>query len=893
MQLKDILTIDNGAKFLNVDLHIHSFGASDDVTDPQMTAENIVESAVAQGLSVIAITDHNSDANVRAAMSHAAQFAGELLVLPGTEITTAHGHLLVYFDPARVADLAKFLAKIDLIGERGAADTRTAKSMSDVVSEAEALGAICIAAHIDREKTGFERFAPGYQNWKKDVIQNAGLYGIECDDPANLCWYSDTDEGSSAGAERKKIYAGRREKQALKGRHALARLQGSDSHTMAQFETGDPDKVWTRMKLADLTWSSVRTALVDPEARVRAAALVPKVMPRIRGMAVVGGFLDGEVIHFSNNLNSLIGGRGTGKSTTIRALAYAFGHFDKFSEFENCPNVVQVFCEDANGVPYLYERARGGEVSVRAKEDGAITEVPKDAFRVEYFGQGELSEIARDPLNSPRLFQDFLDRHTYLSDLLTREESIVIELRENAAQLIPLEAGAGQLIAKREALAGIEQKLKIAEEGHLREIVSTKSKVTSEKTMRGTLETIAQSYKLGLSLAKFECSFDQLRASAGDFTGDAESDKLFDEIRNTLEEANAFLRQKAEEVNKRLATIGSELEAKVTALKANHGRMEFELATKIAGLKAKGLAGNLAELTELLQQKGNLGTEIAAIELRQPDLLGCRGKRRDLLNQLSLIRNEMTARRKAQLADINRNLTTMIADYVVAIKYEESGVADEFFDLLQLKMTGSYFPDPSAKLMCEKITPKALAGLIIEKDREKLAAAAGVATEWADQIILRLGTWATICDLEILAKPPKPVIIVKTRAVPSKEIPVIQLSDGQRHTILLTVALLSDANIPLIIDQPEDDLDNAFIFSSIVATLRAVKEKRQVILVTHNANIAVLGDSELILPMHRDSESGKSVDRGSIDTNLTKLHVQKILEGGPEAFARRKEIYGH
>ncbi len=58
---------------------------------------------------------------------------------------------------------------------------------------------------------------------------------------------------------------------------------------------------------------------------------------------------------------------------------------------------------------------------------------------------------------------------------------------------------------------------------------------------------------------------------------------------------------------------------------------------------------------------------------------------------------------------------------------------------------------------------------------------------------------------------------------------------------MLTIAMLAESNIPLVIDQPEDDLDNAFIFSAVVRVLRAIKEKRQVILVTHNANIAVLG----------------------------------------------------
>jgi PHP family Zn ribbon phosphoesterase len=182
VQFNEICALDNGARFHNVDLHIHSYGASHDVKDTTMTPEAIVDSAVRQGLSIIAITDHNSNKNVEQAIAHAHKhYAGQILVLPGVEVTTAHGHLLVYFAPDRTADLAKFLSRLDLIGDMGADNTRTAKSMADAIGEADKLGGICIAAHIDREKTGFEMFAPGYQNWKKDIITSPGLYGLECD----------------------------------------------------------------------------------------------------------------------------------------------------------------------------------------------------------------------------------------------------------------------------------------------------------------------------------------------------------------------------------------------------------------------------------------------------------------------------------------------------------------------------------------------------------------------------------------------------------------------------------------------------------------------------------------------------------------------------------------
>jgi PHP family Zn ribbon phosphoesterase len=188
--LQNITAVPNGAQFLNADLHVHSYGASSDVKDPTMTVKAIIDAAIAQRISVLAITDHNSDANLADAIEYAQQFTGQILVLPGVEISTAHGHLLVYFPPDRPSQVRTLLGKIDLVGDLGAPDTHTAMSMANVIREAERLGGICIAAHIDRPKTGFEMLADGYPNWKKDILTSSGLYGLEIDESTHLVWYS-------------------------------------------------------------------------------------------------------------------------------------------------------------------------------------------------------------------------------------------------------------------------------------------------------------------------------------------------------------------------------------------------------------------------------------------------------------------------------------------------------------------------------------------------------------------------------------------------------------------------------------------------------------------------------------------------------------------------------
>jgi hypothetical protein len=794
--LKDIQELDSGARFHNADLHIHSYGASHDVKDPTMTPEAIVDSAVKQGLSIIAITDHNSNANVQRALDHARKnYAGKILVLPGVELTTAHGHLLAYFPPDRTVDLAKLLSRLDLIGEMGADNTRTAKSMADTIAEVERLGGICIAAHIDRDKTGFEAFATGFQNWKKDIITSPGLYGLETDSTDALLWYSDHDTGPT-GVERKKIFSAREQVPTLSARHHLAHVQGSDAHAMKRFEHQNPSKPWTRIKLAELSFGAFRVALIDPTARVRASASVPLSVPRICGIAITGGFLHGEKIHFSDNLNCLIGGRGTGKSTAIRAIAYAFGLNDEFEDYDNCPDSVTVFCEDANGVQYRYVRTRGGDVEVKAREDGSISDVPVDAFRIEYFGQGELAKIAEDPLKKPQLLQEFLDRHTSLRDLIETEETLVTRLRENAARLNPLENAFAQLTAKRASLSEIEKKLKIAEEGNLREVVGTQSKLASEKTVRESIEAIATAYTNGFKLSGIYRDFDQFLLTAGTCTADAASITTMAAMKAQIEKTNAAVKQKEMEINAILKVCAQELEKFTGELKVGHQRLSAEVATTIADLKARGVATDIPGLEALLRQKTSVATEIAAVEQRASERRECQEQRVELRASLRVVRQDMTARRKAQLRGINSNLGVTIKDYIIFVKYDDAGITADFEAFLQEKMKGTYLQDSQIQSICSRVTPSELADWTLARDYDSITETAGITRDWAEKLVEKLCYWSILFDLQALAKQPKPVITVRTKSAQPKEIPVLQLSDGQRHTILLTIAMLAESKSP-------------------------------------------------------------------------------------------------
>jgi hypothetical protein len=119
---------------------------------------------------------------------------------------------------------------------------------------------------------------------------------------------------------------------------------------------------------------------------------------------------------------------------------------------------------------------------------------------------------------------------------------------------------------------------------------------------------------------------------------------------------------------------------------------------------------------------------------------------------------------------------------------------------------------------------------------------------------------------------------------------VSDVSPGQRAMALLALAL-SCGDEPLIIDQPEDDLDNRYIYDEVVTVLKAVCERRQVIVATHNANIPVLGDAELIVAFDADGQRSQILASGGLDEPDVAEWARRILEGGEAAFQARHRRY--
>jgi ATPase subunit of ABC transporter with duplicated ATPase domains len=170
------------------------------------------------------------------------------------------------------------------------------------------------------------------------------------------------------------------------------------------------------------------------------------------------------------------------------------------------------------------------------------------------------------------------------------------------------------------------------------------------------------------------------------------------------------------------------------------------------------------------------------------------------------------------------------------------------------------------------------------------------------QLQLRQAWWDRLSKadsaqrLRLAASLPAPLLVMSflreggTPQVDEDWQEVSHASPGQRSAAMLSF-ILHHGNEPLVLDQPEDDLDSAWVSSLIIKELRRSRWTRQLIVVTHNANIPVLGDCERVIVMENVGGKVRATEAGPIENVAVRQRIQDVMEGGVEAFVRRERRY--
>ena len=133
---------------------------------------------------------------------------------------------------------------------------------------------------------------------------------------------------------------------------------------------------------------------------------------------------------------------------------------------------------------------------------------------------------------------------------------------------------------------------------------------------------------------------------------------------------------------------------------------------------------------------------------------------------------------------------------------------------------------------------------------------------------------------------------MKIGAGPDDYRDIDELSGGAQVSVLLSLVLETDDSTPLIIDQPEDEMDKAYLFDVLLPALHRLKGRRQVIFATHDANIVVNGDADQVIFLEADFKQGRISAQGAIEEAKVKKAIVDTLDGGRDAFSLRQAKYG-
>jgi hypothetical protein len=224
----------------------------------------------------------------------------------------------------------------------------------------------------------------------------------------------------------------------------------------------------------------------------------------------------------------------------------------------------------------------------------------------------------------------------------------------------------------------------------------------------------------------------------------------------------------------------------------------------------------------------------------------------------------------------------------IRVTVAQAADSQEYQDILAEALKGSGVKQgPTAEKLAQVFLPGELAEMAANNDLATLVQQTGFDDERSRKILNAVRSAGAYYTIETAPLHDRPCIELLDGDTFKES---THLSTGQRCTTILPI-LLTQSERPLLIDQPEDNLDNAFVYETIVRALLAIKGTRQVIFVTHNPNIPVLGNAERVFVFSSDGQHASLKQVGTVDE--CRDQIERILEGGREAFLMRKTRYGH
>jgi len=863
---------ENGATWLRADFHLHT--KADIEFDKKGFEENdfcrlYVEKLKEQNINIGVITNHNKfDKNEFVALRKKALKEG-IGLFAGVELSVNDGangiHCLLVFDFEKWCIngedyINQFLtAAFEGIANRENENTRCRYNFETVLQklsdhENNGRDSFIILAHVEQNSGFFNELDGGriQQLISNDLFRHfvLGFQKVRTYDKV-ATWKNWFDNKLPAFVE------------------------GSDSKALQEVgrphQQNDEEKK-TYIKIGDFNFEALEFALTDFNYRISLNTKPEIKNSYIKSIAFEGGLLEGTKIDFSPELNNLIGIRGSGKSSLLEVLRYVLGIS------------LPVNAADPEYKNSLVERSMGSG----GKAIVTVVNKQNEEYRIEkLYGQKE--DIYKTNILQPGIS---IDATGFQSPIYFGQKDLSNKGKDFEGDLIQ------RLIGTR--LKAVQTKIE-QKKREVENIISELKKLQNLKSLKKETDIQLQNWKHQLNFFKEKGVEDKLKQQT---LFDSDISKLvqnestvrsyLSELASVISNHDYFFQQEitGSEINKELfeeaKTIIQELKIEFEKLKTiqkNSILSQQKLKEVIAkiNIKKEGLKEEFAKIkreinTDTINPDNflNLNRQIETALLKLMEIEKSEKRRSDLQTNLLERLTELDNLWLEEYNVLNKEVKRINdAENKISIEVEFKGRRDKLTDKMKQVFRGTGIRETAY----QEIEANYKDFIQIYRDSSKLN---DILSE--NHIVDFKRKFSENLEDLLTFKVENNIVIQYNGKSLDKH------SLGQRASALILFLLAQRENDVLIIDQPEDDLDNQTIYDEVIKELKKIKGNMQFIFATHNANIPVLGDSEKVVSCSYD-EKKITVHSGTIDNHQTQRYIVDIMEGGDEAFNRRKNIY--
>jgi chromosome segregation protein len=936
--------VDNGAHFHRCDFQVHSprdrnWKGAECISaeDRKQYAASLIAACRAKGLDAIAITDHHDlyFAKLIRDAARAERDENGKPVLPGKQIVVFPGIELTLGVPCQAllimdANLPEdqFGLVLNALGIVPSADKESRTIETKRLEHVTTL--VKLKEDLDKFSYLKNKYAifPNVSEGGADTLLRSGAAGKYAAMPC-VGGYLDGAVGQ-LGKGNRSIVDGKANGY---GNKRIALFQTSDNRNEKHPDLG---KYTTWVKWATPTAEALRQACLAQESRI---AQDPPTIPTvaITSLNVTNSVFLGPIqIEFNPQYNALIGGRGTGKSTILEYLRWGLCDQlpspladDELPNYQHRRRVlVEKTLQSVSATVQVGFTVNGIEHVVRrnSKTDALLLKVGSGDFApcteldirtllpVQAYSQKQLSNVSVRLEELSRFVESPIRGE--LDDLEKQFDRASAEIRQEYATVSRLRKLQQQVSNDELLLASlIEQTANMR--ASLTGLSEEDTKTLDQKPLYDKAEeTIAiwlsDVDTVSTEISNFNMSLDALPSDAEVAPSALPETRVLTEIQNSA----ADFVKKAKDGAGKLLALGQEVKVDDDEYAGKLGKSvddwraaleTFSERYEKAKLRASVHKSTLSQLAQIEQRIVALRAALAttrkeisglgkpqeryeAVRKRWLSAKASRAKRITAectkLTKLSSGEIRATVRIGAGVdvvmkrlreavtgSGIRRDRFDAIGDAVQKAKDANAHWMTILAELEQLATYGAQQGGAKALPKCPTLAATGLAGSDLAKIAGKLDADA-----WLELSLARLED--------------EPVFEYRVRE--GDYIPFANASAGQQATALLK-ALLNQSGPPLIIDQPEEDLDNPVILE-VVEQIWNAKKERQIIIASHNANLVVNGDAELVAwcdyRVVGEQSGGKISATGAIDIPAVCEAIKQVMEGGENAFKLRKDKYG-